>query len=107
MLEKYERWPTPFERGPMRIGQKSIEEEVLSDLEAAKDDKLMQMEILDSFAAYYNKCYRAQMIETFTHELGRFGMKMAELWLDSLLPSIKFASRRAATRIVEKKEGQE
>jgi hypothetical protein len=93
MLDKYANWPTPWDISPVRPlygAQNSIEDEVLSDLEKAGDDKLLKYEVLDSYAAYYQKCYRAQVSQAISHEAGRTIVKMFGPFLNELMPEIRF-----------------
>jgi len=94
MHDRYQLWSLPFQVAPVVPTRKSLEYQVLEDL-ASAENEMERLEILDSYAAYQQRVYRARMIEGFTEEAGRLARSLSVLWLREIIPPV-YAPHRAA-----------
>ena len=97
MRDRYRNWYMPYGAQPMISTRKSIEQQVLEDL-ANTDDETEKVEILDSYAAYAQRCYRAQMVEGFAQESGRIASSLFGPWLRELIPQVQVIHRAAKAK---------
>jgi hypothetical protein len=71
--DRYRSWSLPIASRATPafiIHPKTLEEQVLEDLAAAKDD-VEKLEILDSFAAYKQRVYRQTLADGVADEIAR------------------------------------
>lgn len=94
MHDRYQHWSLPFQVAPMVPARKALEYQVLEDL-VSTDNEMEKLEILDSYAAYQQRCYRARMIEGFTEEAGRLARSLSAPWLREIIPPIHVPHRAA------------
>ncbi len=98
MHDRYRNWAIPYERAARAAlplpGRKSIEEQVLEDL-ASTDNELEKLEILDSYAGYAQRYYRAKMVEGFAQESGRIATSIFGPWVRELIPQVQVIHRAA------------
>jgi hypothetical protein len=104
-FDKYSNWPFPFHRPsyppPPEIRRPiTIEEQVISDLEMTKDvvDKL---EILDSYAAYSKRSYRAELAEQLSISVGQQLERILRPTIETWLPEIRPPSRPRMSKVDE------
>jgi hypothetical protein len=70
--DKYRDWPLPgLSRTQLLVGLKKreLEEQVLEDLAAAKDED-EKLEILDSYAAYWQRAYAKDFADEASSQAG-------------------------------------
>ncbi len=86
--DKYRDWSMPGTVRPVIMGTRiTLEEQVLKDLDAAKDEA-DKLDILDSFAAYHKRAYRQDFAESAANVTGQqLGALLAPIFL-SRLPDI-------------------
>ncbi|HUV51645.1 MAG TPA: hypothetical protein VMW64_01045 [Dehalococcoidia bacterium] len=88
MYDRYQHWSTPDVRIPLCPARsRSIEDQVLKDLAAAKDD-MEKVEILDSYAAYAERVYRGNVASALAQQAGDVFSSFLVQYLMSQLPSV-------------------
>lgn len=92
MYDRYRNWYTPYEAPIRPMGRISIEEQVLKDF-ASTDNEMEKLEILDSYAAYAQRCYRALLVEGFAQESGRMASSIFGPWIRELIPQVQVTHR--------------
>lgn len=97
MHDRYRNWYIPYEARSTIPVRKSIEQQVLEDL-ANTDSDAEKVEILDSYAAYSQRCYRALMVEGFAQESGRIATSIFGPWLRELIPPVQPIYRAAKAK---------
>ena len=95
MYDRYRHWSLPT-RAVMPTRQ-SMEQQVLEDL-ANTNNEMEKLEILDSYAAYAKRCYRATMVEGFAQESGRIAASIFGPWLRELIPEVIVVHRAAKAK---------
>jgi hypothetical protein len=100
MYDKYRNWPLPSNEPfptytPTFDGKAptTIEEQVLIDLMEEKD-QTSRLEVLDSYLAYAQRCYRAEIVKAAAQAFGGQITKIIEPFLGTSFPSI-WIRRRA------------
>jgi hypothetical protein len=83
----------PFQ-APVVPTRKSLEYQVLEDL-ASTDNELEKLEILDSYAAYSQRCYRTIMTMGFTQQASRLAEAILAPWIREAIPPVHVAHRGA------------
>jgi hypothetical protein len=101
MHDRYRNWPVPG-YGPTRPirGSPTVEDQVLADL-AAAGSEMEKLEILDSYAAHAQRCYRVETAEVLSLEASRFLQTLLKPWFSQLLPEVYARHRTAVARAVE------
>lgn len=92
--DKYRNWPLPTRAGnvftvPQGTG---IEEVVLKDL-AEAEDKTDKLEILDSFAAYYQRVYQQEVSQAIAFLASRIFRVILEPNVLSHMPAVECKHR--------------
>ncbi|GAJ21489.1 unnamed protein product, partial [marine sediment metagenome] len=95
MHDRYLHWSMPFQvQAPAVPTRKALENQVLEDL-ASTDNELEKLEILDSYAAYSQRAYRALMVMGFTQQAGRLAETILAPWLREAIPPVHVSYRPA------------
>jgi hypothetical protein len=92
--DKYRNWPLPRKEGnifPVRQGT-DIEKIVLKDLAEATDET-DKLEILDSFATYYQRVYQQEVAEAISFWAARIIRGLLEPNMLSYLPAVECRHR--------------
>jgi len=90
--DRYRNWYPPYGAQPVMPTRISIEQQVLEDL-ANTDNEMEKLEILDSYAAYAQRCYRVLIVEGFAQESGRIASSIFGPWVKELIPQVQVIHR--------------
>ena len=102
--DKYRNWPLPVRQGNIyRVySDEGLQPQVLRDL-AATQDEVEKLEILDSYAAYAQRVYQAEVAGALASVAGRILNDMLEPLIISRLSPIGVPAR---ARIVKEAKGK-
>ena len=93
MHDRYRHWSLPFQ-APVMPTRKALEYQVIEDL-ASTDNEMEKLEILDSYAAYQQRVYRAKMIEGLILQSGRLTQTILAPWFREIIPEVQVPHRAA------------